>query len=164
MASSTTAASPPDISTLGELKDSGYTIQSVKSEMRSNLMKKLRVGEDIFPGIIGYDRTVIPQIQNAILGKHDIILLGLRGQAKSRIIRMLPRLLDEFIPVLDGTPLNENPFAPVTKQGREIVAEHGNDAPVSWLHRSDRYGEKLATPDTTIADLIGDIDPIKAAN
>ena len=164
MVSPTTAASPPDISTLGELKDSGYTIQSVKSEMRSNLMKKLRAGEDIFPGIIGYDRTVIPQIQNAILGKHDIILLGLRGQAKSRIIRMLPRLLDEYIPVLDGTPLNENPFAPVTKQGREIVAEHGDDAPVSWLHRSERYGEKLATPDTTIADLIGDIDPIKAAN
>ena len=164
MASPTTTASPPDISTLGELKDSGYTIQSVKSEMRSNLMEKLQAGEDVFPGIIGYDRTVIPQIQNAILGKHDIILLGLRGQAKSRIIRMLPRLLDAFIPVLEGTPLNENPFAPVTKQGREMVAEHGDDAPVSWLHRSDRYGEKLATPDTTIADLIGDIDPIKAAN
>jgi len=157
-------APPPDISTLGELKDSGYTVRPVKAEMRANLMKKLRSGDDIFPGIIGYDRTVIPQIQNAILGKHDIILLGLRGQAKSRIIRMLPRLLDDYIPVLKGTPLNENPFAPVTKQGRALVEEHGHDAPVAWMPRSDRYGEKLATPDTTIADLIGDIDPIKAAN
>jgi magnesium chelatase subunit I len=164
MASSTDPASPPDVSTLAELKDSGYTIRSVKSEMRSNLMQKLRAGDDIFPGIIGYDRTVIPQLQNAILGKHDIILLGLRGQAKSRIIRMLPTLLDEYIPILAGTPLNENPFQPVTKQGREIVEEHGDDAPIAWLHRSERYGEKLATPDTTIADLIGDIDPIKAAN
>jgi len=155
---------PTDASTLGELKESGYTVRTVKEEMRANLMKKLRAGEDVFPGIIGYDRTVIPQIQNAILAKHDIILLGLRGQAKSRIIRLLPRLLDDAIPVLEGTPLNENPFNPVTKQGREMVEEHGDDAPIDWLPRSERYGEKLATPDTTIADLIGDIDPIKAAN
>ena len=155
---------PPDISTLGALKDSGYCVRPVKAELRANLMHKLRAGDDIFPGIIGYDRTVIPQLQNAILGKHDIILLGLRGQAKSRLIRMLPSLLDEYIPVLDGTPLNENPFDPLTKQGRELVDEHGDDAPIRWLHRSERYGEKLATPDTTIADLIGDIDPIKAAN
>jgi magnesium chelatase subunit I len=127
-------------------------------------MRKLRRGDDIFPGILGYDRTVIPQLQNAILGKHDIILLGLRGQAKSRIIRMLPSLLDDYIPALAGTPLNENPLSPVTKQGREMVEEHGDDAPIEWIPRAERYGEKLATPDTSIADLIGDIDPIKAAN
>jgi magnesium chelatase subunit I len=155
---------PTDLTTLGELKASDYRIRPVKEEMRSNLMKKLRAGEDVFPGIIGYDRTVIPQLQNAILGKHDLILLGLRGQAKSRIIRMLPNLLDEHIPVLEDSPLNENPFNPITKQGREAVEEKGDDAPIAWLHRSERYGEKLATPDTTIADLVGDIDPIKAAN
>ncbi|MFB6098541.1 MAG: magnesium chelatase, partial [Salinibacter sp.] len=153
-----------DLRTLGELKDAGYRVRSVKDEMRANLMEKLRAGEDIFPGIIGYDQTVIPRLQNAILAKHDIILLGLRGQAKSRIIRMLPRLLDDYIPVIEDSPLNEDPFNPVTKQGRELVEEKGDDTPIEWLPRDERYGEKLATPDTTIADLIGDIDPIKAAN
>ena len=153
-----------DLTTLGELKDAGYQVRSVKDEMRANLTQKLRAGEDVFPGIIGYDQTVIPRLQNAILAKHDIILLGLRGQAKSRIIRMLPRLLDDHIPVIEGTPLNEDPFNPVTKQGRELVEEKGDDTPIEWLPREERYGEKLATPDTTIADLIGDIDPIKAAN
>ncbi|MFB6231798.1 MAG: magnesium chelatase [Salinibacter sp.] len=153
-----------DLSTLGALKDAGYQVRSVKDEMRANLMEKLRAGEDIFPGILGYDQTVIPRLQNAILAKHDIILLGLRGQAKSRIIRMLPQLLDDYIPVIEGTPLNENPFDPITKQGRELVEERGDDTPIEWLPRDERYGEKLATPDTTIADLIGDIDPIKAAN
>jgi len=157
-------SAPTDLSTLGELKASDYRVRSVKEEMRANLMTKLRAGEDIFPGIIGYDQTVIPQLQNAILAKHDIILLGLRGQAKSRLIRMLPRLLDDYIPVIAGTPLNEDPFNPVTKQGRELVEEQGDDTPIEWLPREARYGEKLATPDTTIADLIGDIDPIKAAN
>lgn len=132
--------------------------------MRKNLIAKLQRGENLFPGIIGYERTVIPQIQNAILGRHDMILLGLRGQAKSRIIRMLPDLLDEFIPVLAGSETNDNPFAPISKYGRDLIDEHGDDAPIEWLHRSQRYGEKLATPDTTIADLIGDIDPIKAAH
>ncbi len=155
---------PTDLSRLGDLKASDYTIRSVKDEMRANLMAKLRAGEEVFPGILGYDRTVIPQLQNAVLAKHDIILLGLRGQAKTRIIRMLPTLLDDYIPVIEGTPLNENPFNPVTKQGRELVEEHGDDTPIEWLPREERYGEKLATPDTTIADLIGDIDPIKAAN
>jgi magnesium chelatase subunit I len=155
---------PTDLSTLGELKAADYHVRSVKEEMRANLMAKLRAGEDVFSGILGYDQTVIPQIQNAILAKHDLILLGLRGQAKTRIIRMLPELLDDYIPVIEGTPLNENPFHPVTKQGRELVDEHGDDTPIGWLPRSERYGEKLATPDTTIADLIGDIDPIKAAN
>jgi len=153
-----------DLTTLGELKESGYQVRSVKDEMRANLMAKLRAGEEVFSGILGYDQTVIPQIQNAILAKHDIILLGLRGQAKTRIIRMLPTLLDDVIPVLADTPLNEDPFHPVTKQGRELVEAHGDDAPIEWLPREARYGEKLATPDTTIADLIGDIDPIKAAN
>jgi magnesium chelatase subunit I len=157
-------AAPTDLSTLGDLKASDYHVRSVKEEMRVNLMEKLRAGEDIFPGIMGYDQTVIPQIQNAILAKHDLILLGLRGQAKTRLIRMLPDLLDDCIPVIADTPLNEDPFHPVTKQGREIVDEHGDDTPIEWLPREARYGEKLATPDTTIADLIGDIDPIKAAN
>jgi len=153
-----------DLTTLGDLKEADYQVRSVKDEMRANLKKKLRAGEEIFPGILGYDQTVIPRIQNAILAKHDIILLGLRGQAKSRIIRMLPQLLDDYIPVIEGTPLNEDPFNPVTKQGRELVEEKGDETPIEWLPREERYGEKLATPDTTIADLIGDIDPIKAAN
>ncbi len=153
-----------DIQTLGALKASGYKIRSVKDELRANLIAKLKRGETIFPGILGYDRTVIPQIQNAILGRHDMILLGLRGQAKSRLIRMIPKLLDEFIPVVAGSDLNDNPFAPISKYARDLVDEHGDDTPIAWLHRSERYSEKLATPDTSIADLIGDIDPIKAAH
>jgi len=155
---------PTDCSTLGALKKSGYTVRSVKDEMRSNLIQELQDGTEVFPGILGYDQTVLPQLQNAILAKHDIILLGLRGQAKSRIIRMLPRLLDDHIPIIEGAPLNENPFKPLTKHGRELVEEKGDDTPIEWLPRNERYGEKLATPDTTVADLIGDIDPIKAAN
>lgn len=164
IAMETVSSSPPDISTLGALRASGYTRRTVKAEMRHNLMKKLQTGETVFPGVVGYDQTVIPQLQNAILSQHDIILLGLRGQAKSRLIRMLPRLLNEWSPILADTPLNEHPYAPLTKQGRALVDEYGDEAPVEWLPRSARYGEKLATPDTTIADLIGDIDPIKAAN
>ncbi|WP_028567033.1 P-loop NTPase family protein [Salisaeta longa] len=150
--------------TLGELKAAGYRQRTVKEEIRANLMRKLRAGETIFPGILGYERTVIPQLQNALLGKHDIILLGLRGQAKSRIIRMIPTLLDAQVPIIAGSPLNEDPLQPVTKHGRELVEAQGDDTPIEWLPREARYGEKLATPDTTIADLIGDIDPIKAAN
>jgi magnesium chelatase subunit I len=153
-----------DIQTLGHLKASGYRSLSVKDELRRNLIAKLRKGEAVFPGIIGFDGTVIPQIQNALLGRHDLILLGLRGQAKSRIIRMLPQLLDEYIPIVAGSEVNDDPFAPISKYARTLVAERGDDTPIAWLHRSARYNEKLATPDTTIADLIGDIDPIKAAN
>ena len=154
-----------DINTLGRLIEAGYDrVQSVKDEMRRNLIRFLREGEDIFGGILGYERTVIPQIQNAILAKHDIILLGLRGQAKTRIVRQLLELLDEFVPVIPGTELNDHPLAPVSKKARDMVAEMGDETPVDWLHKSERYGEKLATPDTTIADLIGDIDPIKAAH
>ena len=149
--------------TLGELRASGYKVLPVREEMRRNLIQKLRNGEKLFPGIYGYDDTVIPQIVNAILAGQDIIFLGERGQAKSRIIRSLVDLLDEYTPVLAGCEIPENPFAPITKQGRDLVAEAGDDAPIEWLHRSERYGEKLATPDITIADLIGEVDPIKVA-
>ena len=152
------------IDTLGALKEAGYRTRPVKDELRANLIEKLRSGETIFPGILGFDRTVLPQLQNAILGRHDIILLGLRGQAKSRLLRMLPNLLDEYVPIVAETETNDDPFAPVSKRGRRLAEDAGDDMPIAWLHRSDRYGEKLATPDTTIADLIGDIDPIKAAN
>ena len=154
----------PDIKTFGALKASGYRSISVKDELRKNLIRKLRCRETLFPGILGFDQTVIPQVQNAVLGRHDLILLGLRGQAKSRMIRMLPSLLDEFLPIVEGSEINDDPFAPISKYARDLLAEHGDDAPIAWLHRAERYGEKLATPDTTIADLIGDIDPIKAAN
>jgi magnesium chelatase subunit I len=132
--------------------------------MRANLIARLKNGRTAFEGILGYDRTVIPQIENAVLGRHDMILLGLRGQAKSRIIRMLPRLLDEYVPIIKDSETNDDPLAPISKYGREMVAEMGDETPVDWLHRRERYGEKLATPDTTMADLIGDIDPIKAAH
>jgi magnesium chelatase subunit I len=152
------------LKTLGALKENGYRTHPVKDEMRANLIEKLQSGETIFPGILGFDRTVLPQLQNAILGRHDVILLGLRGQAKSRLLRMLPRLLDEYVPVVEGTETNDDPFAPISKRGRTLADDAGDEMPIEWLHRSERYGEKLATPDTTIADLIGDIDPIKAAN
>jgi magnesium chelatase subunit I len=150
--------------TLGDLKASGYRPLPVKDELRKNLIAKLRCGEDVFPGILGFDRTVIPQIQNALLGRHDFILLGLRGQAKSRIIRMIPSLLDEYVPIVADSEINDDPFAPISKYARDLVAERGDETPIAWIHRDERYGEKLATPDTTIADLIGDIDPIKAAH
>ena len=156
-------ADAPTISTLGELRASGYAPRSVKDEVRANLIDRLQAGDNVFPGILGFDRTVVPQIQNALLGRHDFILLGLRGQAKSRLIRMLPSLLDEYVPEVEGSEIHDDPLAPVSKFARDLVAEHGDDTPISWLHRSERYGEKLATPDTSIADLIGDIDPIKAA-
>jgi magnesium chelatase subunit I len=149
--------------TLGELQRSGYRVKPVKDELRDNLIRKLNNNEPLFPGIIGYEKTVVPALVNAILARHDIILLGLRGQAKSRIVRALPSLLDEFIPVVKGSEINDNPFQPVSKAATELVNEMGDATPIEWLHRDQRYGEKLATPDVTIADLIGDIDPIKAA-
>jgi len=156
-------AAPPDISTLGALKASGYQSRTVKDELRANLIAKLRAGEDVFPGILGYDRSVIPQIQNAILARHDMILLGLRGQAKSRIVRLLTGLLDEWMPIVEGSEIHDDPLNPVSKHARKLVAEAGDETPIEWVDRHARYGEKLATPDTSIADLIGDIDPIKAA-
>lgn len=149
--------------TVGELKASGYQILPVREEMRTNLIAKIRAGEDIFPGIYGYEETVIPHIVNAILAGQDIIFLGERGQAKSRIIRSLTSLLDEATPALAHCELAENPFDPITRQGRDILAEKGDDAELTWIERDQRYGEKLATPDITIADLIGEVDPIKVA-
>ncbi len=149
--------------TLGALKAAGIEVLPVRQELRKNLIAKLRSGETLFPGIVGYDDTVIPQLENAILSGQDIILLGERGQAKSRIIRALTSLLDEWTPMLAGCEIPENPYEPVTAAGRQIIAEQGDGAPITWMHRDDRYGEKLATPDITIADLIGEIDPIKVA-
>ncbi len=149
--------------TLGELKASGWQSRSVKEEMRQNLLAKIKSGEQIFPGIVGFEQTVVPQLVNAILSRHNFILLGLRGQAKTRIIRRLHFLLDEFQPVLGGSHLNEDPFHPVTPKGQALVAQMGDKTPIEWRSREERYHEKLATPDVSIADLIGDIDPIKAA-
>jgi len=152
------------IHTLGELRSAGYRVRSVKDEMRANLLAKIASGEPTFPGIHGYERTVIPAIHNAILSRHDIILLGLRGQAKTRLLRSLTLLLDERIPVIDGCEINDSPFEPNCKRCRRLAVEKGDDLPLAWLTREDRYREKLATPDVTVADLVGDIDPIKAAN
>lgn len=154
----------PSIDTLGALRESGYTPRSVSDELRSNLIAALEQDRPLFEGIIGYDDTVIPEVQRAILAGHSMNLLGLRGQAKTRIARGMTALLDEWVPVLSGAPLPEDPMAPITPQGKAIVAEAGDAAPIEWMHRSDRYVEKLATPDVSVADLIGDIDPIKAAN
>ncbi len=149
--------------TLGELRAQGYRARPVKDEMRANLLDKLRRGERVFPGIVGYDETVIPQIVNAVLARHNIILLGLRGQAKSRIIRQLVNLLDERIPVIAGSEINDDPFNPISAYGRQAVERDGDRTPVAWVERDARFVEKLATPDVTIADIIGDVDPIKAA-
>ncbi|MBX2817101.1 MAG: sigma 54-interacting transcriptional regulator [Saprospiraceae bacterium] len=149
--------------TRGELVKSGYESISVKEELRRNLMKKLRNGEQVFPGIIGFEESVLPDVERAILSRHNILLLGLRGQAKTRIARLLTSLLDEYIPVIAGNELNDDPLDPISFQGQEAIAEHGDDTPIEWLHRDERYIEKLATPDVSIADLVGDVDPIKAA-
>jgi magnesium chelatase subunit I len=149
--------------TFGELKASGYRSVSVKDELRANLIKKLRSGEKLFPGIVGYDESVIPQLVNAILAKHNTILLGLRGQAKSRIIRQLTELLDDQIPVIAGSEVNDDPFHPISAYGRSTLDVHGDSTPIHWVGRDSRFVEKLATPDVTIADIIGDVDPIKAA-
>jgi magnesium chelatase subunit I len=149
--------------TLGALRASGYRPRTVKAEIRDNLRRRLAAKEALFPGVLGYDRTVIPGVVNALLAGHDLILLGLRGQAKTRMLRGLLTLLDERIPVLAGSELNDDPLAPVSTWGQRLVATAGDDAPVDWLEREARYNEKLATPDVSIADLLGDIDPIKAA-
>ncbi|HEX5396735.1 MAG TPA: sigma 54-interacting transcriptional regulator [Candidatus Limnocylindria bacterium] len=153
----------PSIATLAELRESGYRPRTVKEEMRGNLVERLRAEEPLLPGILGYDETVLPQIENAILAGQDIILLGERGQAKSRIARSLVGLLDEWIPFVAGAELHDDPLAPVSPFARALVAEAGDTTPVAWLHRDDRYGEKLATPDISIADLIGEVDPVKVA-
>jgi magnesium chelatase subunit I len=149
--------------TLGELKAQGYRVRPVKDEMRANLLDKLRRGERLFPGVVGYDETVVPQITNAVLARHNIILLGLRGQAKSRIIRQLVALLDERIPVIAGSEINDDPLHPISAYGRQTIEREGDKTPVAWVERDSRFVEKLATPDVTVADIIGDVDPIKAA-
>ncbi|MTA66578.1 MAG: magnesium chelatase [Actinobacteria bacterium] len=153
----------PQISTLGELRASGHELRSVKDEVRTNLIAMLQQGRDPFPGMVGIDQTVRPQMERALLAGHDIVLLGERGQGKTRLIRSLTGLLDEWTPVIAGSELNEHPYEPVTPWSQARVAELGDDTPISWMHRDDRYGEKLATPDTSVGDLIGDVDPIKVA-
>lgn len=153
----------PRPATVGQLKETGYQPSSVKDELRRNLIVKLRNNQELFPGVLGYRDSVIPQIVNGILSKHDLLFLGLRGQAKTRILRALPSLLDEWMPVLVGVEINDDPVNPNTRTGQRIVAEQGDDAKIEWVHRSNRYQEKLATPDVTIADLIGEIDLVKHA-
>src|SRR4051812_39033182 len=151
------------IETLGDLRQSGYRSRPVKQEIRDNLVRKLQAGEALFPGIIGYDETVVPQLVNAVLSRHNFILLGLRGQAKSRILRALADLLDERIPVVPGCEIHDDPLAPLCASCRGRIAMEGDALTIGWLRRDQRYVEKLATPDVTIADMVGDIDPIKAA-
>ncbi|MEO8663949.1 MAG: sigma 54-interacting transcriptional regulator [Ignavibacteria bacterium] len=153
-----------EIKTLGELKRSGYKVLSVKDEIRKNLVEKIKSKQPLFEGIIGYEKTVIPSIINSLLARHDIILLGLRGQAKTKIARLLTTLLDEYIPIVKGSEINDDPLKPVSKFAVDTVEEKGDEADIEWITRDQRYSEKLATPDVNIADLIGDIDPIKAAN
>jgi magnesium chelatase subunit I len=151
------------IKTLAQLKASGYVTRSIKDELRDNLIHKLRNKENAFEGIWGYEETVIPDLERAILAGHDINLLGLRGQAKTRLARLMINLLDEYIPIIEGSELMDDPFAPLSRFGNDKVTELGDHTPIAWIHRDERYTEKLATPDVSIADLIGDVDPIKAA-
>jgi magnesium chelatase subunit I len=155
--------SPPEIHTLGELRQSGYTPRSVREELQANLLAKLHAREPICEGILGYEDTVLPALENALLCGHDVIFLGERGQAKTRLIRSLVALLDEWLPEVAGSEIHDDPFAPVSAFGRRLVAERGDQTPIAWVHRDDRYVEKLATPDVSVADLIGDVDPIKVA-
>ncbi len=149
--------------TLGELKAAGYRPRSVKDELRQNLIQKLKKKQTVFEGIYGFEDTVLPDIERAVLSRHNIVLLGLRGQAKTRLARMLVQLLDEWMPIVAGSELNDDPLAPISRFAFDLIAEKGDDTPIEWVHRNDRYVEKLATPDVSIADLVGDVDPIKAA-
>jgi magnesium chelatase subunit I len=155
---------PQNIKTLSDLKKSGFQFKTIKDELRTNLIQKLKNKENVFEGIWGYEETVIPDLERAILAGHDINLLGLRGQAKTRLARLMVNLLDEYIPVIEGSELNDDPLHPISRFGRDKINELGDSTPITWLHRDDRYTEKLATPDVSIADLIGDVDPIKAAS
>jgi len=154
---------PPAARTLGELKASGHQLRTVKEELRHNLLERLRTGEDAFPGIVGFGQTVLPHLERAIIAGHDVILLGERGQGKTRLIRTLTGLLDEWTPAIEGCEINDHPYAPGCARCTRLAAEMGDDLPVTWRSRADRYGEKLATPDTSVGDLIGDIDPVKVA-
>ncbi len=154
----------PSIRTLGELIASGYQPKSVKQEIRDNLIESIKTSENVFEGILGYEDTVIPDVERAVLSRHNMLFLGLRGQAKTRLARQMINLLDEWVPVVSGSEINDDPLHPVSGASRKLIEELGHDTQVDWIHRSERYGEKLATPDVSVADLIGDIDPIKAAN
>ncbi len=153
-----------NIKTLGALKKAGYQSKSIKDELRDNLVQKIKNKETTFEGVHGYENTVIPDLERAILSRHNINLLGLRGQAKTRLARLMLNLLDEYIPVVEGSEINDDPLNPISRFATELIKEKGDDTPVSWLYRSERFAEKLATPDVTVADIVGDIDPIKAAN
>src|SRR5207237_3034398 len=152
------------INTIRELKEARYQPKSIKEEIRQNLIRKLHNKEETFNGIIGYEETVIPDVERALLSKHNILFLGLRGQAKTRMARQMTELLDEYIPMITGSEINDDPLDPISKYSLDQIAAHGDDTPIHWVHRSERYAEKLATPDVSVADLIGDVDPIKAAN
>lgn len=152
------------IKTLGDLKKSGYKSRTIKEEIRENLIGKIKAKENTFPGIVGYEETVIPDTERALLSRHNILFLGLRGQAKTRMARQMVDLLDEYIPTVAGSEINDDPFRPLSKYAKDIIAQQADETPLHWVHKSERYGEKLATPDVSVADLIGDIDPIKAAN
>jgi magnesium chelatase subunit I len=149
--------------TFGQLRESGWESVPVKEEVRRNVAARIAAGERLVPDVIGFDDTVLPQLENALLAGHDIIFLGERGQAKTRMIRSLTALLDEWLPIVAGSEINDNPYHPVSKYARDLIREHGEDTPIEWVHREARFGEKLATPDTSIADLIGEVDPIKVA-
>ncbi|MBZ9631454.1 magnesium chelatase [Salegentibacter sp. LM13S] len=153
-----------NINTLGELKKSGYKSRGIKEELRENLIEKIKKNEPTFPGIHGYEDSVIPELERAILSRHNINLLGLRGQAKTRLARLMVNLLDEYMPVIQGSEINDDPLNPISRYATELVKEKADETPISWVHRDERFFEKLATPDVTVADLIGDVDPIKAAN
>ena len=149
--------------TLGQLRESGWESIPVKEEIRRNAIAKVRDSEPLFPGVLGYEETVLPQLENALIAGHDVIFLGERGQAKTRMIRSLTELLDEWMPIVAGSEINDDPYHAVSRYARDLIREHGEDTPIEWVHRDTRFGEKLATPDTSIADLIGEVDPIKVA-
>lgn len=153
-----------NIATLGQLKSAGYTGKSIKDELRDNLLEKISKGEQVFEGVWGYENSVIPELERAILSRHNINLLGLRGQAKTRLARLMVQLLDEYIPIVEGSEIHDDPMHPISRYAIELVKEKGDNTPIGWVHRDERFYEKLATPDVTVADLIGDVDPIKAAN
>ena len=157
---SASRSQPPGYATLAQLRASGHVYRGVKDEIRQNLLAMLRAGQDPFPGIVGFGETVQPHLERALIAGHDIILLGERGQGKTRLIRTLGGLLDEWTPAVDGCEINDHPYHPVCARCRRLAAELGDDLPVTWRHASERYGEKLATPDTSVGDLIGDIDPV----